>query len=276
MSETLIYNTDHNNLSQQFSGKNNEKTLHGNLIHFQEAVDKSVVGWFYFYDNIIIHELMKTVQKEIEGDVCEIGVAYGKSAIALSNYKRDADKLHLYEIFPEDTRAIAENNIKKYGTFGNVEWRIQDTTKLKFEDVIFDKPLRILHIDGCHEHIAVFRDMKLFSQKMAPDGVMILDDFNDAEYPGVNSGCMEFLCSGTEWRIFAVGQNKAYLCRKDYYEFYVKSLVTTLSDNGTKLNIKFNFCLRQMFDVNALLCCSRSEWTKQDVFDKLFDGPIIC
>jgi hypothetical protein len=275
MSETLVYNTNSNILNYRSNAKNSTKNLHQNLIHFQETVDSSVVGWFYFYDNIIIHELLKTVQQDIVGDVCEIGVAYGKSALALSNYKKDTDKLYLYEIFSEDARIFAEDNIKKYGTFENIEWRIQDTTKLKFEDVEFDSPLRLLHIDGCHEHVAVCKDMRLFSKKMAHDGVIVLDDFNDSEYPGVNSGCMEFLSTDAEWRIFAIGQNKAYLCRKDYYEFYVKFLVSILDDIGQKMKIKFNFVLRQLFDVNALLCCSRSEWTKQEVLDKLFDEPII-
>jgi hypothetical protein len=276
MNENITINTNNGAFDVYKSSiKNNERSLIENLQYYQNTVDKNVTGWFYIFDNLIIHELLTEVQKNIEGDVCEIGVAFGKSAIALSNYRKPKDILYLYELRAEH-KINGEKNIQKYGTIENIEWRIQDTAALNSKDVIFDRPLRFLHIDGCHEHFGVYGDLKLFSNKMSPDGVIVLDDYNDVEYPGVNSACLQFICGDNEWRIFAIGQNKAYLCRKDYYEFYVKSLVTTLDLKNTQYNFGLKFYLRQLMDVNTLLCLSRSipSWSKDEVIERMFAAPV--
>jgi len=270
MSETLVFNTEKNSqaLTQPIVKNRNQFSLIDTLQYFENVVDKRVVGWFYTFDNIIIYDILKSAQKDITGDICEIGVAFGKSAVAISNYKRPEDKLYLYEIFDEESKQKAEDNIKTYGTFNNVEWRIENTTELTLDSVEFDTPLRLLHIDGCHEHYAVFSDLTLFTQKMAKNGVVVLDDFNDPEYPGVNSGCLEFIYKNGDWTIFAIGQNKAYLCRKEYHNFYVLSLLEQLVEDNT-FGVPNNFSLRQMFDKNVLLCCSRDKWPKEKVLELL-------
>jgi hypothetical protein len=268
MSETLVFNTEQSRpRPYQGTTKNkNELNAIENLQYFENVVDKKVTGWFYPFDNFIIHKVLKNIQKDIDGDICEIGVAFGKSAVAISNYKRPEDKLYLYEIFDEEMKQGAENNIRTYGTFENVEWRIENTTELSSEAVNFDKPLRLLHIDGCHEHYAVVNDLTLFNDKMTKDGVIVLDDYNDPEYPGVNSGCLEFLYKNGDWTLFAIGQNKAYMCRKEFHNFYLISLMEQfITDN--KFGIPNNFSLRQIFDKNVLLCCSREKWPKEKVLE---------
>jgi hypothetical protein len=264
--EILVFNTEQNRPSIYQSPSKNKTDMNiiESLQYFENIVDKNVTGWFYGFDNIIIHNILKSVQKDITGDVCEIGVAFGKSAVAISNYKRPEDKFYLYEIFDEEMKQKAEDNIRTYGTFENVEWRIENSTELTTDTVQFDTPLRLLHIDGCHEHYAVFSDLTLFTQKMAKDGAIVLDDFNDPEYPGVNSGCLEFIYKNKDWTLFAIGQNKAYLCRKEFHNFYVLSLVEQL-DKDNKLGIPNTLSLRQMFDTNVLLCCSRQSWKKEDI-----------
>ena len=268
--EILVFNTEQNRPSIYQSPSKNKTDMNiiESLQYFENIVDKNVTGWFYGFDNIIIHNILKSVQKDITGDVCEIGVAFGKSAVAISNYKRPEDKFYLYEIFDEEMKQGAENNIRTYGTFENVEWRIENTTELSSEAVNFDKPLRLLHIDGCHEHYAVVNDLTLFNDKMTKDGVIVLDDYNDPEYPGVNSGCLEFLYKNGDWTLFAIGQNKAYMCRKEFHNFYLISLMEQfITDN--KFGIPNNFSLRQIFDKNVLLCCSRDKWPKEKVLELL-------
>lgn len=277
MSEVITFNTEKNEsytnpLERQPIRKD---SLLDNLLYYQNVVDHKVTGWFYPLDNAIIFNIMNKIQTDISGDVCEIGVAYGKSAIALSNYKLENDNLYLYEIFNEESKVFAENNIKAYGTFENVTWRLQDTTTLNKDTVKFTSPLRLLHIDGCHEHVAVYKDLALFTQKMTDKGVIVLDDFNDPEYPGVNAGCMEFLSKNPEWVIFAIGQNKCYICKAKYHNFYVKELVEILDQNKQDHNLPFKFVLRQMFNTNALLCCSRSDWSKDEVLSNMNEAPII-
>ena len=160
------------------------------LRHYKEVIDREVEGWFYPKDIIITHGILKELQKP-KGDVCEIGVAYGKSAIAISQFISN-NNFYLYDIFSEADKQKATSNIAKFGNANNLIWRLEDTTQLKFDDVIFQNELRFLHIDGCHEHSAVLSDLNLFSSKMRDDGIIALDDFQDQEFPGVNSAAFQF------------------------------------------------------------------------------------
>ena len=248
------------------------------LSHYKNVIDKEVEGWFYPKDIIITYGIVKEIQKPL-GDVCEIGVAFGKSAIALSQF-RGENKLHLYDIFPEEAKQIAEANIRKFGNADNIEWHLQDTTTLKYAEMIYDKKLRFLHIDGCHEHSAVLSDLMMFNLQMSDDGVIALDDFQDQEFPGVNSAAFQFSLSPINWknwRVFAIGDNKAYMCQKAYQERYQKALVDYIVKAKREYNVPFDMHmgLRELLDINVLMCDSRTKWDPEVIKASLFDKPII-
>lgn len=248
------------------------------LYNFKNVVDKEVEGWFYPKDIIIIYGILNELQKPI-GDICEIGVAYGKSAIMISQFKGDS-KFYLYDIFSEEAKDIAERNIRKFGDANNLEWRLQDTTSIKIDDLNFNNNLRFLHIDGCHEHSAVLNDLMLFNHKMKDNGIIVLDDFQDQEYPGVNSAAFEFSLSNANyknWRIFAIGDNKAYMCQKKYAESYQKALIDYIEKAKEQYSVPFSMHLglREVLDVNVLMCDSRTKWDPQVIKESLFDKPVI-
>ena len=248
------------------------------LYNFKNVVDKEVEGWFYPKDIIIIYGILNELQKPI-GDICEIGVAYGKSAIMISQFKGD-NNFYLYDIFPEEARVIAEKNISKFGNGNNLIWRLEDTTELSSDDVFFQNSLRFLHIDGCHEHSAVLSDLLLFSNKMKDDGIIVLDDFQDQEYPGVNSAAFQFSLMNSNyknWRVFAIGDNKAYMCQKKYAEKYQKALVDYIEKAKKEYNVPFDMHLglREVLDMNVLMCDSRTSWDPRVIKESLFDKPII-
>ena len=248
------------------------------LYNFKNVVDKEVEGWFYPKDIIIIYGILNELQKPI-GDICEIGVAYGKSAIMISQFKND-NNFYLYDIFTEEARVIAERNITKFGDGNNLIWRLQDTTQLTTDDIEFENNLRFLHIDGCHEHSAVLSDLMLFSNKMKDDGVIVIDDFQDQEFPGVNSAAFEFSLSKANyknWRVFAIGDNKAYMCQKKYAQQYQKALVDYIEKAKVEYDVPFamHLGLREVLDMNALMCDSRTAWDTKVIKESLLDKPII-
>jgi hypothetical protein len=248
------------------------------LYNFKNVVDKEVEGWFYPKDIIIIYGILNELQKPI-GDICEIGVAYGKSAIMISQFKND-NNFYLYDIFTEEARVIAERNITKFGDGNNLIWRLQDTTELTTDDIEFENNLRFLHIDGCHEHSAVLSDLMLFSNKMKDDGVIAIDDFQDQEFPGVNSAAFEFSLSKANyknWRVFAIGDNKAYMCQKKYAQQYQKALVDYIEKAKVEYDVPFamHLGLREVLDMNALMCDSRTAWDPKVIKESLLDKPII-
>lgn len=250
------------------------------LSHYKNVIDKEVEGWFYPKDIIITYGLLTEIQSDtFGGSVCEIGVAYGKSAIAISQF-RGRSKFYLYDIFDDSAKQIAEKNIAKFGNANDLIWRLQDTTQLKPETVEFETPIRFLHIDGCHEHSAVLSDLMLFSNFMTDDGIIVLDDFQDQEFPGVNSAAFEFSLSKSNWknwRVFAIGDNKAYMCQKKYVEHYQKSLVDYIVRAKERYSVPFtmNMGLRELLDINVLMCDSRTIWEPKVIKESLFDKPII-
>lgn len=248
------------------------------LYNFKNVVDKEVEGWFYPKDIIIVYGILNEIQ-QITGDICEIGVAYGKSAIMISQFKGNS-KFYLYDIFSEKDRIIAENNIKKFGNASNLEWRLEDTTKIKLDELKFDTELRFLHIDGCHEHSAVLNDLLLFSSKMSDKGIIAVDDFQDQEYPGVNSAVFQFCLSDEnkeKWIVFAIGDNKAYMCKQKHQEIYQTRLVDYVVKSQNNYNVPFKMImgLREILYNNAILCDSRNEWHPEVIKQKLFNKPEI-
>lgn len=249
------------------------------LIWYKEVVDKEVEGWFYPIDIIVLYGVLNEVLEKVKGDVCEIGVAFGKSAIGLSHFKKDSDILYLYDLFPNDMLEKAKKNISNFGNDNNIIWVVQDTTQI--EQVAFRSPLKLLHIDGCHEHSVVLNDLQIFNQYMNDAGIIVLDDFNDYEYPGVNSAAIEFSLAKynyKNWRVFAIGDNKAYMCQKKYVPMYQISLAGFLKKAEQTMNVPFPLPLglREMLDINVLMCDSRYDLGElNNIAQKLFDKPKI-
>ena len=251
------------------------------LTFYRDIVDKNVAGYFYPIDIVMMYTVLKYCQLKITGDICEIGIAEGKSAISFSNFKETTDNLYLYDIFSEENKELVKKNLQKFGTYDNIHIRLQDTTSLRVENLEFKNKLRVLHIDGCHEHEAVLSDLMVFSPLVHDDGIIMLDDYNDYEFPGVNAAAIEFCLSKynyRNWRVFAIGDNKAYLCLKSRQEFYQRLIIDFMCDHFNKkmnkpFDIKMGF--RQLLDINALLCDSREDWPKEKLIERMFSKPEI-
>lgn len=251
------------------------------LSFYRDVVDKEVAGYFYPIDIVMMYAVLQYLQKNMVGDICEIGIAEGKSAISLSNFKYSEDNLYLYDIFSEENVKNVENNLKKFSRCDNIVLRLQDSTKLRIEDIQFNQELKLLHIDGCHEHEAVLSDLIVFSHFVKDDGIIMVDDYNDYEYPGVNAATIEFCLSKynyRNWRVFAIGDNKAYLCLKSRQKKYQEMMIGFMCDLfNTHPNKPFDIKmgLRQLLDINALMCDSRENWSKEKIMNSLFNKPEI-
>ena len=145
------------------------------------------------------------------------GVNIKLADVNINSLNIDIDNIK--KSYSKDVKAILIVHL--YGNPVDITWRLQDTTQLTFDEIKFDKWLRLLHIDGCHEHSAVLSDLQLFNSFMADNGVIVVDDFNDQEYPGVKSAVIEFCLSKVNyknWKIIAIGDNKAYIVQKKFQE----------------------------------------------------------
>ena len=198
---------------------------------YETQIDSQVVGWFYPHDIVLIHTLMGyQMVHSIRGGVCELGTCFGKSAILLSRMRQPEETLYLIDLFLEATPV--ETVMKNLASFGSAE-RVQcfkgDTITMDVPSLGIEKSLRFLHIDANHQHPYVLKDLCNFSSFVQPMGIISLDDISDPEYPGVASALAEFCLSssGMRWRPFAMGNNKIYLCQREYLQTYRSMLLNS-------------------------------------------------
>ncbi|MCK9369311.1 class I SAM-dependent methyltransferase [Candidatus Dojkabacteria bacterium] len=260
----VIYTDDRKTMRREVDN------VHQLLHYYRDVVDQKVTGWFYPLDIILAYTLLNS--QTCYGDVCELGVAYGKSAIGLSLCKKERDNLYLYDCFTaEVTPEYSKDLVESYGDNSNIHWNICDLMKIKKEDIKFENDLRYLHIDACHLHSAVLNDLNNFSKFMGSSGIIVVDDYNDPEYPGINTAIAQFCLSnkGTYWTMFAIGQNKAYLCRIGLKEYYMNIIVNffwkTFPDCGITMT--------QSIDGEILLLGSRSPM-KHEVLLGIISGKV--
>lgn len=203
---------------------------------YETQIDQHVMGWFYRHDVAIIYTLMAyQMEHSIRGGVCELGTCMGKSAILLSRMRQPEENLYLVDLFLE-TNPMAEmmKNISTYGSAERVQCFQGDTLTMNVPNLGIEKALRFLHIDANHQHPYLLKDLYNFSPLVQPIGLICLDDINDPEYPGVHSAMTEFCLSsiGSKWRPFAIGQNKAYLCQREYLQAYRNFLLNCGTFSG--------------------------------------------
>ena len=89
------------------------------LTKYRDIIDKEVAGYFYPIDIIMLYGALQRLQQYQVGDVCEIGIAKGKSAICLSDFKKENEILQCALL--QDNKSNIEIIIKYYKRLGFVE-----------------------------------------------------------------------------------------------------------------------------------------------------------
>jgi hypothetical protein len=168
-----------------------------------------IPGFFYpadfmLFDFILAHQL----DSGVAGDMLEIGVYRGKSAILMGCGLRPDERLIACDLF-DKVMSHEDISIKHRKTYGGLDvaefcrnWnhyhsrhqldiRICDSAKLT------ELPtLRFTHIDGCHNYQCVRDDIRLAAKHTGPRGVISLDDYGIAEKPGVAAAISEAVAAG--------------------------------------------------------------------------------
>jgi len=197
---------------------------------------RSVSGWFSD-EAAELFALIDTVQRQeqINGDLFEIGVHHGKSAITLAHTARPDERLGVCDIFGAQDANVSSS--------GSGDRQIFDATMAThapgFDRLdVYEKlssdlspeeiggPFRFFHVDGGHLAEEAYGDLELASRVAAPGGVIALDDPFRPDWPGVTEGLLRFLEAHPGWEAFCVGFNKLLLARSEERGPYDRSLGT--------------------------------------------------
>lgn len=186
-----------------------------------------VPGWFDSRDMALFFYLNKLQLNaaKVEGDVCEVGVYAGKSLALLGMLSQPHEKLVGMDLFLEDFLEQTQETMKQHcPSVENIEYVKCKTSELRVDNVkkYFPRQLRLLHIDAGHEYHEVLHSLIVMAPYVANGGIIIMDDYHDREFPGIESATLDFcaITSPRQFVPFAVGHNKIYLTTPLYAILY--------------------------------------------------------
>ncbi len=154
------------------------------LAHIRQAID-GVDGWLT--DREIQFLALAGARPTCAGDVLEIGSYRGRSTIvlAIAEQMHRAGTIYAVDPLPDEppmaadcsgkmsARALWEDNLRRAG----VRQRVEFTQGYSYELAeTWDRPLRLLWIDGDHSYRSTRQDFDLFSPHLADRGVLAMHD----------------------------------------------------------------------------------------------------
>lgn len=167
-----------------------------------------------------------------KGVIVEIGSFKGKSAIWLANGSKRVKREKVYSIDPHNIAGLLSQTkigdvyIPKdsYNSF------LKNIKKARVEDWIipikdfsykvaekWNKPIRLLFIDGSHEYEDVKRDFLLWEPFVSKRGIIAFHDTlgkNSEIYPGVKKFIEEYLMNSKEFKIIKIVDSIIFFQKK--------------------------------------------------------------
>ena len=205
-----------------------------------KITDKSrrIQGWFST-EAAMLFAWFDEIQKSngIEGDIFEIGVHHGKSAVLLgAMVKPQKEILGVCDLFGEQKENVSSSGLGDRQIFEkNMNLFFHDKLKLQ----IFAKSsknlnpqeignnYRFFHIDGGHDEDEALNDLKLAANSIIEKGVIVIDDPFRSEWPGVSEAIIYFLDSNKNFCAIVVGFNKMFIVRCDIAHIYLSEIENT-------------------------------------------------
>jgi hypothetical protein len=166
----------------------------------------TVPGWFRHQDQQLFHWFLRQqVDRREIGDLAEIGVYMGKSAILIGKYQQQVECFTVIDIFdgqpPDD--ANADENSR---TYDGLTQKLFEDNYLRFHSElpriitglssqIVDHARighhRFVHVDASHLYDHVRGDVVAARRLLADQGIVVFDDIRQAHTPGVAAAVWE-------------------------------------------------------------------------------------
>lgn len=161
----------------------------------------SVPGWTTRKDMLLFDAIDRAQRAAgITGDILEIGVYQGMSAILLGYMKQANEQLIICDLFDGPTESSEDTaERERYYERGFGQHKFESHYRRFHPDLpeiiaqpssslharITGRHFRLIHIDGSHAYDQVRSDLLLAREILMPGGVVALDDFLSPHTPGV-------------------------------------------------------------------------------------------
>jgi predicted O-methyltransferase YrrM len=163
------------------------------------------------------------------GDILEIGTWFGRSAGYLANFLGPGERLVVCDAFLRETEdrypgrpteAVLRANIRAIAPRHDPVALIVHNCLSSELKLPVDAMFRCAHIDGGHAHAQALADLHLAADHIKPGGLLIVDDYEHKDWPGVTTAVRAFLAARADYVVMAAvnrwqakGQ-KLYLARR--------------------------------------------------------------
>lgn len=191
---------------------------------------RDVEGWFFPIDAYVF-AIVDEIQKRegVSGELFEIGVHHGKTAIFLARMAAAGESVRLCDVFDEQSLNVDRSGEGNRSMFDR-HWREharevplrvfeQLSSSLTADDT--STRCRFVHIDGGHRPEDVMNDLAVAERALLPKGVVAVDDVFNPNWPGVSEGFYRYFAERPDsFAPIAIGGNKVLLARRDTAAFY--------------------------------------------------------
>lgn len=189
----------------------------------QQQIDR-IPGWFHRVDIAAFRVLLDSTRAEGSGDLAEMGVYMGKSAVLLGADLAPGETLTVADVFEgagTDSHNEAENQLH-YDTLTRASFeryylsvhdtlpRIEQGDSWALGDLLEPGSHRFVHVDASHLYANVVRDLEAARRLLRPGGVVVCDDYRSQHTPGVAAAVWE--AADTGLRPFLLTPSKFYGC----------------------------------------------------------------
>lgn len=190
---------------------------------------QQIKGWFTFDD--YVHFTMSLALQShmgLAGDIFEIGCYHGRSTCVLAKHLREGERLVICDIFGGDSGEQYDdpptvNSVRRSVLSfvpalapGQLDFRECRSDQL---ELTADDKFRFVHVDGAHEMSVALHDIRLAARHLTDGGIVVVDDYQHCNFPGVSLAVEEFLETSPDFRIlFDLNRReeegrKVYLCK---------------------------------------------------------------
>ncbi|MEU0032482.1 MULTISPECIES: class I SAM-dependent methyltransferase [unclassified Streptomyces] len=165
-----------------------------------------VPGWFPVLDQMLFKWFLDRQESAgTTGDLLEVGVYMGKSAIFLGDHLRQGERYTVCDLFEGDAPDGA-NQAESTKSYSALTRKVFEENYLSFHDElprvlpgpsslvpaeVEPRSCRFVHIDASHLYEHVHGDIGAARDALLPGGIVVLDDFRSEHTPGVSIAAWE-------------------------------------------------------------------------------------
>jgi hypothetical protein len=192
-------------------------------LHFLQryrAAFWTIPGFFSFDAALLFMACNQLIKASgVAGDVLEIGVHHGLSAIALAALRGPSRRLVVIDLFEHlqaqnvsasgagSEEAFLVNIRNFYDDVGFLQTIVGASAAVRPNDL--GQSFSFCHVDGGHSSAETYQDLHLCAQILLPGGLLAVDDYFNAAFPGVCEGAVRFMLDyPAALKPIAIGFNK--------------------------------------------------------------------